>query len=261
MLKQHINYSLSLPFLKVLSICHIWTEIRWTDIFHDKLPLFFSPTIRGLSKKRDLMNKFMSIRVKMWERGEMSEWMSEWACELMRAGWVAALKRVLSLNGPPHEYRDKQKFLAQRHHTNWIHLSPFAVGETRHSSLRPVALHPSTSPQPPTSDTNTASSHNARESHDNHNNSSAWDKTVCGTPGQLKYLRDSWLEKNKQLWVFLFWELLNKDVCYFCPVFVFKASLKTLHLEESDVCLVTDTKKTRFTCATAEWGARSVQGK
>lgn len=163
------------------------------------------------------MNKFMSIRVKMWERGDMIEWMSEWACELMRAGWVAALKRVLSLNEPPREYRDKQKFLAQRHHTNWIHLSPFAVGETRHSSLRPVALHPSTSPQPPTSDTNTASSHNARESHDNHNNSSAWDKTVCGTPGQLKYLRDSWLEKNKQLWVFLFWELLNKDVCYFCP--------------------------------------------
>lgn len=24
-------------------------------------------------------------------------------------------------------------------------------------------------------------------------------------------------KKNKQLWVFFFWELLHKDVCYFCP--------------------------------------------
>lgn len=151
MLKQHISYSLSLPFLTVLSICHIWTEIRWTDIFHDKLPLFFSPTIRGLSKKKsDLMNKFMSIQVKMWERGDMGEWMSEGASELMRAGWVAALKRVLSLNEPPHEYWDKQKFLAQRHHTNWIHLSPFAVGRRGIHPFDPLLfIHPPLHSHPP----------------------------------------------------------------------------------------------------------------
>lgn len=151
--------------------------------------------------------------------GKMSEWVS---ARLNVLGWVIVLKRVIRVNEPPHEYWDKQEFLAQRRPTNWIHLSPFAVRETRHSSLRPLALHPSASPQPcsslpPTYDTNTALSHNARDYHDNCNNGSAWDKRVCGTPGQLKCLRDCWVEKNKQLWVFLFWELLHKDVCYFCP--------------------------------------------
>lgn len=197
------------------------------------------------------------------------EWMSEWSSEQVREKWihewenervsgqvnepewVMVLKRDRRLNEPPHEYWDKQEFLAQRRHTNWIHLSPFAVRETRHSSLRPLALHRSASPQPcssppPTYDTNTAPSHNGRDYHDNRNNGSAWDNRVCGTPGQLKYLRDYWVEKkNKQLWVFFFWELLHKDVCYFCPekslpVLLFlRRSLKTLHLKENSVCLVT----------------------
>lgn len=183
------------------------------------------------------------------------------------------VKRVIRPNEPPHEYWDKQEFLAQRRPTNWIHLSPFAVRETRHSSLRPLALHPSASPQPcssppPTYDTNTTTSHNGRDYHDKRNNGSAWDKRVCGTPGQLKYLRDCRVEKNKQLWVFLFWELLHKDVCYFCPekvcqrcfFFLFsRQSLKTLHLEESDVCLVTNPVKMRFTCAAADSDLCSIQ--
>lgn len=134
-------------------------------------------------------------------------------------------KRVLRLNEPAHEYWDKQEFLAQRRLTNWIHLSPFAVRETRHSSRRPLALHPPASPQPccsvpPTYDTNTTPSHNGRDYHDNCNNGSAQDNRVCGTQGQLKYLWDCSVKKNnknKQVWVFVLWELLHKDVCYFCP--------------------------------------------
>lgn len=101
----------------------------------------------------------------------------------------------------------------------WVHLLSGRRGT--HPS-DPSFFNPSASPQPcsslpPTYDTNTALSHNGRDYHDNRNNGSAWDKRVCGTPGQLKYLRDCWVEKNKQLWVFLFWELLHKDLCYFCP--------------------------------------------
>lgn len=95
--------------------------------------------------------------------------------------------------------------------------------------------------------------------HDNRNNGGARDKRACGTPGQLKYLRDCWMKKNKkQLWVFLFWELLHKDVCYFCSekfcqrcVFLMP-SLKTLHLEESDVCFVTNSEKMRCAAADSE---------
>lgn len=172
----------------------------------------------------------------------LSEQINEWASEILtkwgsyrvknvsviRNEWVNApdrvivLERFIRLNEPAHEYWDKQEFLAQKRLTNWIHLSPFAVRETRHSSLRPLALHPSASLQPcssmpPTYDTNTTPSHNGRDYHDNCNNGSAWDNRVCGTPGQLKYLRDCWVEKNKQLCVFVLWELLHKDVCYFCP--------------------------------------------
>lgn len=168
-------------------------------------------------KIRELLGK------KQWITEWKNKWMSERVPVLMCLDeW--SVKRVIRLIELPHEYWDKQEFLAQRRPTNWIHLSPFAVRETRHSSFRPLALHPSASPQPcssppPTYDTNTTLSHNGRNYHDNCYNGSAWDKRVCGTPGQLKYLRDCWVEKkqNKQLWVFLFWELLHTDVCYFCP--------------------------------------------
>ncbi len=177
-----------------------------------------------------------------------------------------SVKRVIRLNELPHEYWDKQEFLAQRRPTNWIHLSPFAVRETRHSSLWSLALHPSASPQPwsslpPTYDTNTTLSHNGRNYHDNCNNGSAWDMRVCGTPGQLKYLRDCWVEKTQTtLSVFVL-----GAPAYICKLFLTRESLpawcfvrkflKTLHLGEGDVCFVTNERKMRFTCAAAdtEW--------
>lgn len=78
------------------------------------------------------------------------------------------------------------KCLAQWRPTNWIHLSLFAVREMKHSSLWPLALYTSSSPQPcsslpPTYGTNTTLSHNGRDYHDKCNNGDAWDDTVCGT--------------------------------------------------------------------------------
>lgn len=96
--------------------------------------------------------------------------------------------------------------------------------------------------------------------HDNRNNGGARDKRVCvGHRDSLSTCETAeWKKKQTQLWVFLFWELLHKDVCYFCSekfcqrsVF-WMPSLKTLHLEESDVCLVTNPEKMRFTCAAAD---------
>lgn len=143
-------------------------------------------------------NHSVSERVnkRKWMTGE---WVSAW---LNVPGWTIVFKRVITLNEPPYEYWGKQEFLAQRRPTNWIHLSPFAVREMRYSSLRPLALYLSASQQscsslPPTSDTNTTLSHNGTDYHDNCNNGSAWDKRVCGTPGQLKYLRDCRVEKRK----------------------------------------------------------------
>lgn len=100
----------------------------------------------------------------------------------------------------------------------WVHLLSGRQGThpSDPSLFTHPPLHSHVPSPPPTYDTNTTPSHNGGDYHDNRNNGSAWDKRVCGTPGQLKYLRDCWVEKNKQLWVFLFWELLHKDVCYFC---------------------------------------------
>lgn len=180
----------------------------------------------------------------------MEKWTSERASANLMCLDEWSVKRVLRLNEPPHEYWDKQEFLAQRRPTNWIHLSPLAVRETRYSSLRPHALHRSASPRPcssppPTYDTNTTPSHNARDYHDNHNNGSAWDKRVCGTPGQLKYLRDCWMEKTNKFECFCSGSSCIKIrailVCQ--PIFFLRQSLKTVHLEESDECFITNPEK------------------
>lgn len=178
--------------------------------------------------------------------GKMDPWVSEEVSAWVNVpGWVTVLKRVIRLNEPLHEYWHKQEILAQRSPLIgfiWVHLLSGRRGT--HPSEPSLFIHlpspqPCSSP-PPTYDTNTALSHNGRDYHDNRNNGSAWDNRVCGTPGQLKYLRDCWVGKNKQLGVFLFWELLHLDVSYFLPreslecCFI-RQSLKTLHLEESDV--------------------------
>lgn len=82
----------------------------------------------------------------------------------------------------------------------------------------------------------------------------ALETTECvGHRDSLSTYETAGWKKNKQLWVFLFWELLHKDVSYFCPVKVWSVVLwgnlsKHYILKKVTWSLVTNPVKMRLTC-------------
>lgn len=64
--------------------------------------------------------KWRSTRLKLKKEQEwvkMNEWVSAW---IIKNGWVVAPKRIMRPEEAPHEYWNKQEFLAQRRASNWI---------------------------------------------------------------------------------------------------------------------------------------------